>query len=415
MLDQIADSLCARAPQVASSSTTRRHAATAFLTTVTRRRGVDRRRRGRETTTAIWLGEGSSLRCLGAIGFPHSLGLLYAAFTAYLGFEVNEGEYKVMGLAAYGAPRFRDELGQVLHVHADGSFRLEPRFFAHTTDRDVGFSPTLEKLLGPRRLPGRRFELAASADDQRCADVAASLQLATEEALLALARAARARTGSTALCLAGGVALNALANARLAREAGFDRVFVPPAAGDAGGALGAALIGARDLGDPRPPPLVTAALGEPFDGGAAIDLARALGFSPRTVPDLPAAVAAHVAAGRVVALCRGRFEWGPRALGQRSLLADAAAPGSRERLNRVVKQREPFRPFAPAVAAEAAADYFPEAPNDMTPFMTTVCPVRAEAGGGVAVRRARRWDRARADGHRGVGPRSGADPGRARP
>ena len=167
---------------------------------------------------------------------------------------MNEGEYKVMGLAAYGAPRFRDELAQVLRIDADGSFRLEPRFFAHTTERDVGFSPALETLLGPRRPPGRRFALAASADDQRCADVAASLQLATEEALLALARAARARTGATALCLAGGVALNARANARLAREAGFDRVFVPPAAGDAGGALGAALIGARDLGDRGPRP-----------------------------------------------------------------------------------------------------------------------------------------------------------------
>jgi carbamoyltransferase len=166
-----------------------------------------------------------------------------------------------------------------------------------------------------------------------------------------------------------------VANARIAREAGFDRVFVPPAAGDAGGALGAALIGARDLGDPRPPALATAALGEPFDGGAAADLARALGLTPTVPPDPAAAVAQRIAAGQVVAVCRGRFEWGPRALGQRSLLADARRAESRERLNRVVKQREPFRPFAPAVAAAAAPAMFEGTPNDMTPFMTTVARV----------------------------------------
>jgi carbamoyltransferase len=159
-------------------------------------------------------------------------------------------------------------------------------------------------------------------------------------------------------------------------------VFVPPAAGDAGGALGAALLGARDLGDPRPAPLASAALGEPFDTGAAVDLARALGLTPLSVPDPDAAAAARIAAGQVVALCRGRFEFGPRALGQRSLLADATRLESRECLNRVIKQREPFRPFAPAISAAAAPAFFVDAPNDMTPFMTTVCrtdPTRAAA------------------------------------
>ena len=285
VLDQIADTLGIERRKVRFVEHHESHAASAFLTSryadaaVLTVDGV-----GEQATTALWHGEGSSLRCLGAIDFPHSLGLLYAAFTAYLGFEVNEGEYKVMGLAAYGAPRFRDELGQVLHVDADGSFRLEPRFFAHTTDRDLGFSPALEALLGPRRPPGRRFELAASADDQRCADVAASLQLVTEEALLGLARAARARTGSTALCLAGGVAPQR-ARQRAPGPRGRLRAGVRAARGGRRRRrAGAALIGARDLGDPRPPPLVTAALGEPFDGGAAIDLARALGFSPRTRP-----------------------------------------------------------------------------------------------------------------------------------
>jgi len=383
VLDQIADMLGVERRIVRFVEHHESHAACAFLCSpyadaaVLTVDGV-----GEAATTALWRGEGSALRCLGAIDFPHSLGLLYAAFTAYLGFEVNEGEYKVMGLAAHGQPRFREELARVLRLERDGSFTLEPKYFAHGTDTDVGFSPALETLLGPRRPPGRAFDLEADSDDRRCADVAASLQLATEEALLGLARAARERTGATALCLAGGVALNALANARLAREAGFERVFVPPAAGDAGGALGAALLGARDLGDPRPAALATAALGEPFDAGAAVDLARALGLAALPVPDASEAAAARIAAGKVVALCRGRFEFGPRALGQRSLLADATRAESRERLNRVIKQREPFRPFAPSVTAAAARAFFADAPNDMTPFMTTVCrtaPERAAA------------------------------------
>ena len=403
VLDQIADMLGVERRIVRFVEHHESHAACAFLCSpyadaaVLTVDGV-----GEAATTALWRGEGSSLRCLGAIDFPHSLGLLYAAFTAYLGFEVNEGEYKVMGLAAHGRPRFRDELARVLRLESDGSFDarsavLRPR---HRSGRGVlrrageaaRSPPTSGAALRARRLRARRRRARSRVARSRvarsrvgrprCADVAASLQLATEEALLGLARAARERTGASALCLAGGVALNALANARLAREAGFGRVFVPPAAGDAGGALGAALIGARDLGDPRPDALATAALGEPFDAGAAVDLARALGLTPLPVPDASEAAAARIAAGKVVALCRGRFECGPRALGQRSLLADATRAESRERLNRVIKQREPFRPFAPSVTAAAAPAFFAGAPNDMTPFMTTVCrtdPERAAA------------------------------------
>ncbi|HEU4728363.1 MAG TPA: carbamoyltransferase C-terminal domain-containing protein, partial [Kofleriaceae bacterium] len=198
----------------------------------------------------------------------------------------------------------------------------------------------------------------------------------TEEALLGLAREARRRTGEPALCLAGGVALNAVANARLARESGFERVFVHPAAGDAGGALGAAILGAIELGDPRPPALASAALGTPIAPAAASALARELGLVQRIASDVPAEVAALVGAGKIVAFCQGRFEWGPRALGQRSILANPADPGSRERLNRAIKRREPFRPFAPAVLRDRAATYFDGAPSDLTPFMTTVCPIR---------------------------------------
>jgi carbamoyltransferase len=171
------------------------------------------------------------------------------------------------------------------------------------------------------------------------------------------------------------VALNAVANARLLRESGFERVFVHPAAGDAGGALGAAILGAIELGDPRPPGLASAALGAPIVPAAASALARELGLSQRIASDVPGEVARLIAAGKIVAFCQGRFEWGPRALGQRSILANPADPDSRERLNRAIKRREPFRPFAPAVLRDRAATYFEGALSDLTPFMTTVCPI----------------------------------------
>src|SRR5262249_39776462 len=201
-------------------------------------------------------------------------------------------------------------------------------------------------------------------------------QAVTEDALVALAVEARRRSGAPALCLAGGVALNAVANARLQREAGFERVFVQPAAGDAGGALGAAILRALRPGDRRRDAMTSAALGLPLDIAAAHARATQLGLTVRRVDDPAAEAAALVAAGKITAWCQGRFEWGPRALGQRSILADPRDPESRERLNRAIKRREPFRPFAPAVLIEHANEYFVGAPNDMTPFMTTVCPIR---------------------------------------
>lgn len=338
---------------------------------------------GEAVSTALWHGTGSTMKCLGAIDYPHSLGLLYAAFTAYLGFEVNEGEYKVMGLAAYGAPRFETELRKVIHLDDDGGFRLELSYFGYLADPDLGFGRALETLLGPRRTPYRPWDLVGSDDDRRYADIAASLQRVTEDAMLALARAARTRTGADALCLAGGVALNAVANARIARESGFARVFVQPAAGDAGGAVGAALLGALELGDPRPAPMTTAALGLPIDAAETRALADALGLSVRTLADPARDVAALLDGGDVLAFCSGRFEWGPRALGQRSILASPRDPEVRDKLNRAVKHREPFRPFAPAVLASASAAYFDPPVSDMTPFMTTVCDVRAGGLGAV--------------------------------
>ncbi|MDC0717435.1 carbamoyltransferase family protein [Nannocystis bainbridge] len=333
---------------------------------------------GEAHATTIWDGRGGDLRLLASVDFPHSLGLLYAGLTAYLGFAVNEGEYKVMGLAAWGQPRLREPFAKIVRLTGDGAYELDLACFAHMSDADLGFGPALERLLGPRRPPGRPWDFTRD-DDRHYADVAATLQAVLEDILLGLARKARALTGADHLCLAGGVALNALANARIQAEAGFARVFVQPAAGDAGGALGAALLAARDRGDPRPGPLRSAALGLPIDASRAHAIARELGLPARRVDDPAAHAARLVAAGKIVAHARGRFEWGPRALGQRSLLACPRDPATRERMNRLIKEREPFRPFAPAVLAEKTGDFFAAEPDDMTPFMTTTARVHEAA------------------------------------
>jgi carbamoyltransferase len=334
---------------------------------------------GEHTTTAIWHGRGTDLRSRFSVEFPHSLGLFYAAMTAYAGFEVLEGELKLMALAAYGEGKYAGELARVLRLGADGDFTLDPRYFDAFTDAELGFGRELERLLGPARDPGKPWDLAGDADDRRYADVARSAQLLTEEALVALARRARREVGTDALCLGGGVALNATANARIARESGFSRVFVQPAAGDAGGALGAAILGAIELGDPRPPPLVSPALGQPLAAGAGADLAVRFGFAVSR-PACPFARAAEIlAGGGLVALASGRAEWGPRALGFRSLLAPAHDARIRDAVNRRVKGRETFRPFAPSALQRHTDALFEHAGRDMTPFMTTVCRAREAA------------------------------------
>ncbi len=333
---------------------------------------------GEDVTTALYRGTGHRIEPLMALTYPHSLGLLYAALTAYLGFEVNEGEHKVMGLAAFGRPNYRELFERLLKLHADGSFELSGRYFSYEAGGELGFSPALERLLGPRRRPGVAWNLATSEQDRRYADIAATLQTVTEEALLGLARRAQRETGADALCLAGGVALNAVANRRLAREAGFARVFVQPAAGDAGGALGAALLGSLEAGDPRPQALAHAALGEPISVDEARALAGHLGLSAERLFDPAARVCELLLDDGIVGLCSGAFEWGPRALGQRSLLALPNRIETRERLNRVIKQREAFRPFAPAILAGRAAEFFSDAPSDLTAFMTGVCDVRSK-------------------------------------
>ncbi len=333
---------------------------------------------GEEITTGIFRGDGTTIESLASIPFPHSLGLFYAALTAWLGFEVNDGEYKVMGLAAFGTPRFRDEIGKLLRLSSDGSFELDLDYFAFTTETDVGFSKKLETLLGPRRPPHLPWELGHDREgvrDRRYADVAASLQLALEEAMVGLAKQAVRITGCEDLCMAGGVALNAVANARVLRESGCKRLFVPPGAGDAGGAVGAALLAAIARGD-RPTPLSSAALGVEISNDEARELCAELGLRATPLDDVAGATADLLARDQIVAFARGRDELGPRALGQRSILASPRSAATRERLNRAIKRREPFRPFAPAVLADRAPSWFDGAPNDMTPFMTTVCAAR---------------------------------------
>ena len=331
---------------------------------------------GEWTTTSMWRAGPGGLEGLVEAHFPHSIGLLYSVFTAFLGFEVNEGEYKVMGLAAFGQPRYRAELDRLVRRHADGSFELDMDFFSFHREPDRAWSPAFEALFGAPRPPGGPME-------ERHRDLAASVQQLTEELLLDLCRALHARTGLRHLCLAGGVALNAVAVGRIVAEGPFEDVFVMPAAGDAGAAVGAALLPA-----PAHVTLRHVALGEALNLDATRSFLDDCGISYQEHPGdgIADAVAAKLAEGAVVGWMQGRFELGPRALGQRSILCDPRDPGAKDRLNQRVKHREPFRPFAPSVLAERADDLFvlppPRAPGAPPPgawtrrFMTSTVPAR---------------------------------------
>jgi len=317
--------------------------------------------------------------------YPHSLGLLYSALTAYLGFEVNEGEYKVMGLAAYGEPRFRREIEQMAQVAADGTLTLDMRYFAFQRSPTRSFSKQMERLLGPSRPPHAAFD-PRSDEGRRYADIARSLQAFTEDAVLAMARHALALTGSRNLCLAGGVALNSVANGRLARELDIDALYVHPAAGDAGGAVGAALYASHViLGVPREAQAGVPYLGPSFSDdaiGRFLDDCRIAHHVEQDLVTLDRDVARRLAQGQVGALFQGRAEWGPRALGARSILADPRHQHMTEFVNTKVKYREPFRPFAPAVLADEVHRWFELAPEGrdtfMTPYMLSVARVTPE-------------------------------------
>jgi len=308
--------------------------------------------------------------------FPHSLGLLYSAFTAFLGFKVNNGEYKVMGMAPYGRPTRVEDVYKLVEVGEDGGFRLNMEYFSfhHSTART--FNRNFVRLFGEPRVhdadfytpairrsldkPGWNEETARI--NQHYADIAASVQHVTEEIVLKMARHAHALTGSKNLCMAGGVALNSVANGRLARETPFEHVFIQPAAGDSGGALGAALYAYHVLlGKPRRFVMEHAYWGQAYDGSRQQAAVTSAGRSFELQPDLERRaerIVDDLLAGRVIGLYQGRFEWGPRALGNRSILADPRKAEMKDVVNATIKYREPFRPFAPVVIEERAAEYY---------------------------------------------------------
>ena len=316
------------------------------------------------------------------IRFPHSLGMLYSTFTAFLGFAVNEGEYKVMGLAAYGRPNMAERVRKVIARTADGAFRLNLDFFEFQSSATRSFSSRFVDLFGPPRSPYEPIDLA-TAEGRHYADVAASVQAVLEDILVGIARDLHSRTGLADLCFSGGVALNGVANARILRESGFERLFVPPAPGDSGCALGAALFADRiHFGRPD-----RAFPDHPFWGPAvdAAALARIAGEDGLEHEEVEEArlieeSAADLELGRIVAWMDGRCELGPRALGHRSLLAAPHHAAMRDRLNRDIKYREEFRPFAPVVPVEEADRFFDLPPSGalVARFMSGVFPVRPE-------------------------------------
>lgn len=329
---------------------------------------------GEWATTSAWRGEGSRLTPLWEIDFPHSLGLLYSAFTYYTGFKVNSGEYKLMGLAPYGEPRFSDVItDKLLDLKADGTFRLDMDYFNYCTGLTMT-SKRFDKLFGgPPRAP-------ESPITQREMDIAASIQKVTEEVVLRLVRTVHAETGETALCLAGGVALNCVANGRVLREGPFDQLWIQPAAGDAGGAVGAALLGWHDYEQqPRQPDpadsMSGAYLGPRYSSAqAAAALAQQDAvFHQYADEALMARVAELLDAGAVIGWFQGRMEFGPRALGGRSILGDPRNPDMQSVMNLKIKYRESFRPFAPAVLDTRVADYFEQ--SEPSPYMLIVAPV----------------------------------------
>lgn len=331
---------------------------------------------GEWTTTSIHHGQGKTVQPLAEIHFPHSLGLLYSAFTQYLGFKVNSGEYKVMGLASYGKPVYAGLIkSKLVYLEQDGTFRLNMKYFSFLSSLTMTNRRFHDLFGGPPRVP----ESAITAQHQ---DIAASIQDVLEEAILGIARKAKALTGSDNLCLAGGVALNCTANGKLQRSGLFRHIWVQPAAGDAGGALGAALawyyMGNADQSRniiPGKDGMRGALLGPAYSDNSIRETLRKYGLRYHELEQfsLIRKAAEALAKGEILGWHQGRMEFGPRALGARSILANPMLPDIKDTLNLKIKRRESFRPFAPAILEEKASEYF--ALDTPSPYMLFSLPV----------------------------------------
>jgi carbamoyltransferase len=330
---------------------------------------------GEWATTSVGVGRGHRLEMLKELHFPHSLGLLYSAFTYYTGFKVNSGEYKVMGLAPYGEPKYAQLIfDHLLDLKDDGTFRLNQDYFNYCTGLTMTNGKFDQLFGGP---PRKAEELVR----QRDMDLAASVQVATEEVMLRLTRALARETGQKNLCLAGGVALNCVANGKILRDGAFERIWIQPAAGDAGGAIGGAFAAyhlfkdqARKLNGVRDG-MRGAYLGPAFEQGEIERRLKGVGavFDVVSEDDMIASTVDALADSKAVGWFQGRMEFGPRALGGRSILGDARSPTMQRTLNLKVKYRESFRPFAPSVLREAVADWFEL--DDDSPYMLLVADV----------------------------------------
>ena len=336
---------------------------------------------GEWAVTTLGVGEGSTIKLLKEIRFPHSLGLLYSAFTAFLGFEVNEGEYKVMGMAPYGKPKHVEEARKLLQFFDDGSYALHERYFTFHKSLTKSFSRKFVEVFGVPRDPkskfftretgwpsyfgekpvGEAYEKEAKAQE-KYADIAASIQVVLEEAIIKLVNEAYKVTGCDKLCFAGGVALNSVANRKILERTPIKEIFVQPAAGDAGGAMGAALaVHHLALGNKRNFVLKHGYWGAQYSNEEVMKFLEEHNINNEYINDeeaLISKIAAYIADGKVVGWMHGRFEWGPRALGARSILGDPRRAEMKDVINTKIKFREPYRPFAPSVLAEEAENYF---------------------------------------------------------
>jgi len=357
---------------------------------------------GEWTTATLGIGRGTDIKLLKEIRFPNSLGLLYSAFTAFLGFEVNEGEYKVMGMAPFGDPKYVDQVYEVVNVDDEGGFELDMDYFSFHYSSEKTFTKKFEKLFGDPRDPKAEFFTDASGypsyfeekpdnydeiakQNQYYADIAASIQVVTEQIMVKMANYAYKETGLKHLCMAGGVALNSVANRKILSETPFEEIYIQPAAGDGGASTGAALYCYHGiLGKPRNFVMEHAYWGQEHSPADTREFLKENNISYELIEDdqkLIERVVDSIQNGKVIGWHQGRFEWGPRALGNRSILADPRSTEMKDIVNVKIKFREPFRPFAPSILEEKAGEYFDiDEPERHYParFMLYVTDVRED-------------------------------------